>query len=450
MSFPSFRRSIAGVGFLIVGFALGHVRTGHAEPSSASPFHNLGIFARALAHIETSYVDEVDQDALIHGAVRGMAEALDPHTNFMDPEEYRILTADTQGRFAGIGVEISVRDGWLVVLSVFPGGPAAEAGMQPGDRFLRIDGRDARDMRIQDSVRRMRGEPGTRVRVAIRREGEDDDLELELTRAVIDVNPVEGRLLPDRIFYVHVRAFQDNTTQELRIAIDRAIDEAGEEGVRGVLLDLRNNPGGLLRESVSMADEFLSSGDIVSTRGRGDRVLHESSAHRRGTRPDWPMAVIVNGYTASAAEIVAGALQDHERALLVGTRTFGKGSVQNVIELPDGSAVKLTIARYYTPSGRSIQAQGIDPDLVVEQLSPQAIERARLGGENQLRESSLENHLDGEDGPSGDETPRNTPRDEGTGDERPPFADDHQARMAYQALQAIVTDRGRTRETDGN
>ena len=434
-------RWTTGALLLLAGFLLGRSPAG-AETTRSSPYANLGVFARALAHIETAYVEEVDQDALVQGAIRGMAASLDPHTTYLDPEEYRILTADTEGRFAGIGVEISVRDGWLVVLSVFEGGPAAREGVEVGDRFLRIEGRPARDMRIQEAVQLMRGEPGTTVRVSLRREGEDEDVEVALTRAVIDVNPVEARLLPDRILYLQVRAFQDNTTSELAAAIDRAAAEVrGQGGLRGLMIDLRNNPGGLLRESISMSDEFLASGTIVSTRTRGGQVLHEASAHRRGTRPEWPIVVLVNGYTASAAEIVAGALQDHQRAILVGTRTFGKGSVQNLIELPDHSALKLTIARYFTPSGRSIQARGIEPDLVVEQLHPRLVERARLETEHQLRESSLEGHLDDSSDDRGDNEPRNSPRNDAIGDDRPPFADDHQARMGLQALVAILSDR---------
>ncbi|HJK94864.1 MAG TPA: S41 family peptidase [Polyangiaceae bacterium LLY-WYZ-15_(1-7)] len=443
------RRPLLAAALVLLGFALGQRPGAHAETAEASPFQNLSVFARALAHIETSYVDEVDQDALVQGAIRGMTEALDPHTVYLDPEEYRILTADTQGRFAGIGVEITVRDGWLTVLAVFPGGPADQAGLEPGDKFLAIEGRDARDMRIQEAVRVMRGEPGTQVRVAIRREGREEGLDVTLTRAVIDVNPVEARLLPDGILYLQLRAFQANTTTELRAALDRALAESeGRGGLQGILLDLRNNPGGLLREAALVADEFLDEGNIVSTRGRGGRVLQGYDAHRRGTRPEWPMVVLVNGYSASAAEIVAGALQDHERALLVGTRTFGKGSVQNIIELPDGGAMKLTIARYYTPSGRSIQARGIEPEVQVEQLAPALVERARLDGEDQLREASLRGHLD-EREDAEVERPRNTPREGATEDDRPPFADDHQARMAHQALRAVLSDRARAaRETE--
>lgn len=437
------RSSWVAAAALLVGLALGQLAPALAEPESTSPFRNLGVFARALSHLEAGYVDEVDQDALIQGAIRGMAASLDPHTVYLDPEEYRTLTADTDGRFAGIGVEISWRDGWLVVLSVFPGGPADRAGILPGDRFLTLEGHPARDIRLQDAVRIMRGPPGTDVRVAVRRDGRDEGIELTLTRAYVEVTPVEARLLPGRVLHLKLRAFQGNTTTDMRAALDGAIAEVGSEGLAGLILDLRDNPGGLLREAVLVCDEFLQEGTIVSTRGRGGRVLQSSSAHTRGTRPDWPMVVLVNGYSASAAEIVAGALQDHHRALVVGTRTFGKGSVQNFVELPDEGALKMTIARYYTPLGRSIQATGIVPDVEVPALSEEVVRRARLDERGQLREADLRGHLDGEPaaGPS-DRPGRDDVRDHGSELDRL-LGDDHQARIGYQTLQAIVADRAR-------
>ena len=418
-----------------------------AVPERASPYRNLGIFARALAHVEMSWVEEVDQDALVYGAIRGMVGTLDPHSSFMTPEEYRILTSDTQGQFGGIGVEIEVQDGWLTVLSTFEGGPAHRAGIVPGDRFLAIEGRDARDMRIMDAVRIMRGEPGTRVRVHIRREGEPRALELLLTREIIQVEAVDTRVLPDRTVYVRIRSFQETTTTELRRALDRAQAEtASAGGVRGLLLDLRDNAGGLLDEAVRVSDEFLASGAIVSTRGRGGQLLSEARAHRSGTRADFPIVILVNGYTASAAEIVAGALRDHDRAVVVGTRTFGKGSVQNIIELPDGGALKLTVARYFTPNGTSIQAHGIEPDMLVEQLDSAVLDEA-AAQRTQLREESLEGHLTGDDTSVEQPAvlpPRGEPRTgpvPTTDDPDSPFADDFQARMAHQTLRALAAAR---------
>ncbi len=444
---------------VVVGSLAGAVA--RATPETESPYRNLGIFARALAHIEMSWVETADQDELIYGAIRGMVKTLDPHSTFMDPDEYRILTNDTQGHFGGIGVEIEARDGWLTVLGVFDDGPADRAGVLPGDRILLIEGRSARDLPISDAVRVMRGEPGTAVRVRIRREDVEDPIDLVLTREVIQVDAVEARLLSDRVLYLRLKSFQETTTGELRRALDTASAEAEPYGgLRGVLLDMRYNPGGLLNEAVLVSDEFLDHGVIVSTRGRGGQLLHEARASSSGTRPDWPMVILVNGYTASAAEIVAGALRDHERAIIVGMRTFGKGSVQNIIELPDGSAMKLTIARYYTPSGRSIQARGIEPDMEVDQLTPDSVDEGSME-QYQIREESLEGHLDdarstasrsdaaqgagargGE--PDADDARRRIrlgPDPEETGSET--FPDDYQGRMGHQALRAIITARER-------
>ncbi len=432
----------------IVGMAVvfgGHVA---AVPETASPYRNLGILARVLAHIEMSWVEQADQDALVYGAIRGMVGTLDPHSSFMDPEEYRILTSDTQGAFGGVGVEIEARDGWLTVLSTFDGGPAARAGIVPGDRFIAIEGRDARDLPIMDAVRMMRGEPGTEVHVRVRREGQERPLDVVLPREIIQVEAVEARLLPDGIVWIRLKTFQETTTTELRRALDTAAAEAARNGssITGVLLDMRYNPGGLLDQAVLVSNEFLASGVIVSTRGRGGQLISDARATRPGTRPDWPMALLVNGYTASAAEIVAGALRDNRRAIVVGTRTFGKGSVQNIIELPDGSALKLTVARYFTPNGRSIQAEGIEPDMVVDQLDPAAV-RDASSERYQIREESLEGHLEREGGGDveGAETPRTEPR---LGPVASPeggelFPDDYQGRMAYQALRALIADRAR-------
>ncbi len=419
-----------------------------AVPASHSPFRHLQRFAEVLAIIESEYVEPVDVDRILEGAIRGMVQALDPHSTYFTREEYRSFDQATEGRFAGIGVVIGIDDGWLVVLSVFEGGPAARAGMRAGDRFVTIEGRAVRDMPVDDAVELMRGEPGTQVRVQLRREGSDEGIELTLERAIVEVPAVEGRLLADRILYVRLRTFQESTAAELDRVLDLAVAEAEPHGgLRGVLLDLRNNGGGLLRQSIEVADEFLRSGTIVSTRGRGDRVLAEASARARGTRPDWPMVVLVNGYTASAAEIVAGALRDHRRASVVGTRTFGKGSVQNVLELPDGSAMKITIARYFTPNGTSIQAHGIEPDMVVEQVDADAV-RAEARPPASVSEATLEGHLQGAE----EEEPVDEPLLRGglrvEAEDRDPasrsaFPNDYQAHVAHQTLRAIAAQQRR-------
>ena len=430
------------VGVLILGGVLlaGGGRA-QATPTRASPYANLAIFARALAHIEASHVEPPDQDRLIYGAIAGMVETLDPHSTFLDPDEYRILASDTAGRFGGIGVSIDVRDGWLTVHGVTEGSPADRAGVQRGDRFLTIDGWAARDMPISEAVRRMRGDPGTEVRVRLRREGAEDAVEVTLTREVIHVEAGEARGLPDRGVYVRIRAFQGTTTEELRAALDRAVQETqAAGGVAGVMLDLRGNPGGLLDEAVRVSDEFLEDGVIVSTRARGGALIEEARARRAGTRPAWPMVVLVDHFSASASEIVAGALQDHRRALVVGSRTWGKGSVQNIVELPDGSALKLTIARYYTPNGTSIQAQGIEPDVEVEQLDAETLARLRREGVV-VSEAVLEGHLTGDrEQREADTAPRDEARRAPSDDiaSGGSLENDFQANLAHEILSALI------------
>jgi carboxyl-terminal processing protease len=421
-----------------LGLVLGGVvcaGSAYAVPERQSPFANLTVFARALSHIEAAYVEPIDQDALIHGAIRGMVESLDPHSAYFDPEQARLFRSLSTGRFAGVGVEIQVDDGWLVVVTTFPDGPAARAGILPGDRFLAIGTTPARDIRLEEAVRLMRGEPGTTIDVTLRREGAEQAIRVTLTRAVVEVRAVSARLLEDGMLYVQIRSFQETTTVELRRALDEAV--ASTHGnVRGILLDLRNNGGGLLDEGVLVADEFLEEGVIVTTRGRGGEIRHEARARRPGTRPAWPVVVLVNGFTASAAEIVAGALRDHGRAVIAGERTFGKGSVQNLVELPDGSALKITTARYYTPSGRSIQAEGIPPDVVIPQIPMDVVRRSRGG--TRISEASLEGHLDPRAAATEPAVPRDEPRSRDAAvSASDPFPDDYQAFMALQTLRAL-------------
>jgi len=348
--------------------------------------------------------------------------------------EYEILKSDAEGRFAGVGVEVSTRDGWLTILSVFEGGPAAKEGLRPGDRFLTIEGEDARDLRLYDAVQKIRGEPGTSVKVSIRREGFAKALERTLTRAFIDLDPIDMELLGDGIVYLRIKAFQDGTARMLSDALDEAVMKLRKrDGVRGLLIDLRDNGGGLLHEAVWVSDQFLASGVIVSTRGRGGEMVGQYSARRAGTRPKWPIVVLINENTASAAEIVAGALHDHHRAELVGVRTFGKGSVQNVFELPDGSALKLTTYRYYTPSGNSIQAEGISPDLLAEQPRPE-------GDPEPFREEELDGHLaaqsKGLGGSANAPAPNQAPLASGSVPRM--LAEDSQGQRAYTVLKSRV------------
>jgi len=443
------------LGGLALGLGAAAVVPALADVADPSPFSKLAVFARALSHIEAVHVESPDHDALLFGAIRGMVDTLDPHSAFLDPTESRIFAADTEGRFGGVGVRIGVSDGWMVVISTFEGGPAARAGVEAGDRFLRVAGEDARDMRLDRAIRLMRGEPGTDVAVRLRRPSTGEALDLVLRREIIQVEAAAGRLLPDRTVYLRLASFQATTASELREVLDEAVAAAAPQGgVAGVLLDLRGNPGGLVQQAVLVADEFLEDGLIVTTRGRGGRLLAASHARRAGTRPPWPIVVLVDASSASASEIVAGALRAHGRALLVGTRTFGKGSVQTVIELPDGSSLKLTVARYYTPDGRSIQAQGIVPDLEVPRLGPDALDRLRRD-DQAFREESIDDHLTADEGAGPAGSDDGEPGGRGVGRDRvrlpelvaaseastSPFPDDFQARVAHQALRALAEPR---------
>jgi carboxyl-terminal processing protease len=294
-----------------------------------------------------------------------MLETLDPHSSFMDPDQYREMKSETTGQFGGIGIEVEVRDNVLTVMSTLDGTPAAKAGLATGDQILKIEEASTRGMTIDDAITRMRGKKGQPVHLTVGRKAWKEPRAFTLNRDIIKVENVTWKTLEPGYGYVRIKQFNENSDSDL----DGALDKLEKDGpLRGLVLDLRNNPGGLLDQAVRVADEFIDQGLIVRTEGKGGRVIDEEKAHQRGTRLGFPIICLVNGGSASASEIVAGALQDHNRALIMGTQTFGKGSVQTVIELDDGSALKLTIARYYTPSGRSIQEHGITPDVVVERI----------------------------------------------------------------------------------
>jgi carboxyl-terminal processing protease len=334
-------------------------------------YKKLRVLAQVLTYVQQSYVEEVDGDELVYDAITGMLSHLDPHSVFMRASEYEKLREDTAGEFGGLGVEVGlVNDHGREVLQievVHADGPSAIAGLKPGDRVLAVDGEPMVDQPLEASVRLMRGVPGTRVVLTVARKSWDKPRDIPLVRRQVKVPSVDTDELGGGVAYVRIRAFQDRTDQELAKAIADLRRKGRAEGreLSGLVLDLRDNPGGLLDEGVRVADRFLASGTIVSTQGRNPRNAERELAHPEGTEQDLPVVVLVNEGTASASEIVAGALQDHKRAKLVGTRTFGKGSVQTLFGLDDGAGLKLTIARYFTPSGRSIQDTGIQPDLPI-------------------------------------------------------------------------------------
>ncbi|HET6412164.1 MAG TPA: S41 family peptidase [Anaeromyxobacter sp.] len=372
------------------GLTLNHVAAAAARRPSP-PYRALDVFSRVLADIENSYVEEVGEQDLIYGAIEGMVARLDPHSAFYRPEAYRQVREETSGIFDGVGLEVTIEDGALTVIAPMADSPADHAGIRPGDRIVTIDGVPTRDLTLPEATRRLRGPAGTPVVLEVLRDGFTSPQKISLTRDRVRAQSVEWRPLdPDRRYlYARVKSFQERTDQSLGKALDDGRAALGGE-IRGLVLDLRNNPGGLVDAAVRTADLFLSSGTIVITEGRNHRNIEVLRAHEKGTEPGYPLIVLVNRGTASASEIVAGALQDNSRAVVMGTQTFGKGSVQTVIELEDGSGLKLTTARYYTPHHRSIQELGVTPDVTVAELAPSV----RL--DNQPVERDLKNHLKNE------------------------------------------------------
>ncbi len=413
----------AALGGLAAGLALALVldmATAWATTAKSSQYGALTIFSKVLAHIEESYVEAIDSDRLIYGAIKGMVGSLDPHSAFLDPDEFKILQGDTAGKFGGVGLEVDARYGRLTVISPLPGSPAEEAGLRSGDEIMSIEGIPAFTLTIQDAVKLMRGEPGTDVAIKVRR-GETEILDFVLTREIIKVESVEGRMLEKEagIALVRVKVFQGDTYQRFRDDLDTLSAQAGGT-LSGLLVDLRSNPGGLLDQAVWIADEFLSSGVIMTTRGRSGEIEFIEKAHKKGTREDMRLVLVVNEYTASAAEVLVGALQDHKRAVVVGMPTFGKGSVQTVIKLPDGSGLKLTTALYATPSGRIVQAQGIEPDLVIPALDADLLDKS-----TKHLEKDIPGHIEAQ--------PTQGPKAES-----PVPMDDNQLYIAWQVLRAAV------------
>lgn len=355
-------------------------------------YENVEAFASVLTIVQKHYVDDVTTKQLIDGAINGMLTSLDAHSAYLTPDLYKELQVDTRGTFGGLGIEITLRGGVLTVVSPIEDTPAFRAGIRPGDQIIKIENEFTKDMSLLEAVKRMRGPKGTKVRVTVRREDQPDWIDLTLTREVIRIKSVKYRNLGKGYAYLRITQFQERTQRDAEEAL--AILQRENGGVlAGVVLDLRNNPGGLLTQAVKVADLFLDAGVVVYTEGRLDSQRQKFFAHKQSSHDDFPMVVLVNAGSASASEIVAGALQDHKRALLLGTQTFGKGSVQTILPLDGDAAIRLTTARYYTPNGRSIQATGITPDIVMEQAAEPARKEPRHP--TMPREQDLPGHLEG-------------------------------------------------------
>ena len=352
-------------------------------------YKNLEVFSNVLSIIQQDYVEEINVQDVIEGAIKGMLNSLDPHSSFMKPEDFKELQVETKGSFSGIGIEITIKDGILTVVSPIEGTPAFKKGIKAGDLIIKIEGESTKDMSLMEAVKKLRGAKGTEVTISIHREGWSELKEITMIRDVIPLHSVRNKTLEPGYGYVRITNFQTKTTVDLRKALED-LTAAGD--TKGLVLDLRNNPGGLLDQAVKVTDLFIEEGVIVSTKGRLKDQNMEFTAHSRGMVFKQPLVVLVNGGSASASEIVAGALQDHKRALILGTQTFGKGSVQTIIPMNDGAGLRLTTARYYTPNGTSIQAKGITPDIIVP-LQPASNGDTDKKPPQFLREKDLRHHL---------------------------------------------------------
>jgi carboxyl-terminal processing protease len=354
-------------------------------------YNSLKMFTDVLEELEKNYVDDVNSESLIHNAIKGMVGNLDPHSSFMPPEAFDELQDDTKGEFSGIGIVITMKDGILTVVSPIEGTPAYKAGIQAGDSIIRIDDKSTKDMELWEAVNMMRGPQNKPVRITIIREGEPDAIEYSINRDIIPMESVRSATLKPGFGYLRITNFRMNTLDDIKTHLTRL--EAENKEMKGLVMDLRDNPGGLLDQAVKISDLFLTKGDIVSIKGKQERNSQVFRASQGSEDRKYPVVVLINGGSASASEIVAGALQDQSRALILGTTSFGKGSVQTVRPLKDGYGIKYTIARYYTPNGRSIQAKGIEPDIEVAYEIIEEKEKKTSAFDRIVKEKDLKNSL---------------------------------------------------------
>lgn len=356
-------------------------------------YSDLQNFTKVLNLVQQYYVEEVDTKKLLYGAIKGMLRELDPHTNFLPPDIFKDFETETSGEFGGLGIEISVQNGILTIISPIEDTPAWEAGIKPGDKVVAVDGKSTKGLSLVEASQLMRGKRGSRTVLTVIRDGEDDTRDFAIVRASVKLRSVKYTDLEDGYGYFKITSFIENTGKDL----ERLLAEHGKRygNTKGLIIDLRRNPGGLLDQAVKISDLFIKEGVIVSTIGRDPKNKEVVSASKRAPYTNFPIIVLMNEYSASASEIVAGALQDNKRAIIMGTKSFGKGSVQSVIKLGDGSGLKLTVARYYTPSGKSIQSEGITPDIEVEEVDTEAFSKAVVKN-NGTREKDIQGHLLGE------------------------------------------------------
>ena len=405
------------------------------EAPAPLPLDELRTFTEVFSRIKADYVEPVEDKKLLEDAVQGMLAGLDPHSAYLDSESFRDMRVETEGQFGGLGIEVTMENGFVKVVSPIEDTPAARAGVKPGDLVIRLDDKAVKGMTLTEAVRVMRGKPGTDITLTIVREGATKPLKITLTRAIIKIQSVKSRMLEPGFGYVRITQFQAGTDKGLADIIKK-LEAENKGALRGMVLDLRNNPGGVLNAAVGVSDAFLDKGLIVYTEGRVADSKMKLSATPGDLLNGTPIVVLINGGSASASEIVAGALQDHKRAVIMGTKSFGKGSVQTIVPISNGAALKITTARYFTPNGRSIQALGIVPDIVTEEAK---LTKSEAG--DRLKEADLARHLE-----NGDEMtkPKEEPKKEGKKDDKKkdetgkaPAVEDYQLQEALNLLKGI-------------
>jgi len=383
---------------VIFGFIAGATTVSLVDAKPTDKYEKLSLFTKVMHLLETTYVEDVDIKKLIYGGIKGMLQELDPHSAFLDPNDYKEMKESTTGEFGGVGIEITKKDNIITIISPIEDTPAWSAGLKSMDKIIKINDESTAEMELQAAVSKMRGASGTKVKLTILREGKQKPIDFVIVRKIIKIVSVKSMMLPDDYAYLRISTFNESTVNDLKKAITKFEKEAKNKKLNGILLDLRNNPGGLLDQAVGTSDLFLSKGIIVSVKGRDkDKKIVEYAKMNNLVSETVPMVVLVNQASASASEIVAGALQDNKRAVVIGQKTFGKGSVQTLVELDDKSAIKYTIALYYTPSGRSIQAKGIEPDVAVLSIDPQVMQDEQMLEEDTKQkygEAKLKGHFE--------------------------------------------------------
>jgi carboxyl-terminal processing protease len=394
-----------------------------AQQNNSETYRQLNLFGDVFERVRTDYVEDVTDENLIEAAINGMLTSLDPHSSYLNPKNFRDMQVQTRGQFGGLGIEVTMDSGYVKVVSPIDDTPAFRAGLKPGDLITHLDDKPILGMSLSEAVEKMRGKVGSDLKLTVRRQGREE-FNVSVTRAIIKIRSVRSRLEGKDIGYIRITSFSEQTATGVKTALKRLKTDAKDK-LKGIVLDLRNNPGGLLDQSIKVSDVFLNQGEIVSTRSRRTDDGQRFNAKRGDAAQGLPIVVLLNGGSASASEIVAGALQDHRRGIIMGTRSFGKGSVQTIIPLSGQGAIRLTTARYYTPSGRSIQAKGIDPDIVVEQATLNKVTQPK-----RMREADLRGRLDN----PGGGTPKNPTKNDDSTTARSP--------QDYQLIRAVDLLRG--------